>query len=324
MQKADKGRTGIWWYAGAAVLAAAVIFFVVRGCAFMPWNSSKGTVEVRLTVTRDFGSEVLKDESVEVREGSSAMRVLQEVAELETSYGGGFIHAVDGLASGYGGEDSLKMDWFYYLNGQMAEVGAEELEVDGGDWLVFDYHSWEYSTFTPALAGCFPEPFLHGYREPPRECLVVYAAGWEMEGEKLSDLLREAGAPSCSLEKLSPEWRPREGEYSVVIGACGELAENDFLADANSNASRLGMTAYFEGDDVLIVDENGEVAERLYAGTGLVEAVGPRLGEEGSALMVTGTDPAGVRAALSLLADWDNTRSGPVMVILAHAAEGGT
>ncbi len=324
MLKAGRGWRNAWWYAAAAALVAAVVFFAVRGCAFMPWNQDKETVPVRVTVTRDFGGDVLKDESLAVREGSSAMRALQEVAEVETSYGGGFIHAVDGLASGYGGEGSRKVDWFYYLNGQMADAGAEELEVNGGDWLVFDYHSWEYSTFTPALAGCFPEPFVHGYREPPRQCSVVYAAGWKEEGGEFAVLLREAGAPSCTLEELSPGWRPRKGEYSVVIGACGELVENDFLADANANARRLGLRVYLAGDDMLIVGENGEVSGRLSAGTGLVEAVGPRLGEDGSALMVTGTDPDGVRAALSLLLDWDNARSGPVMVLLARAAEGGT
>ncbi len=288
----------------------------------MPWNRDKGTVAVRTTVTRDFGREVLKDVNVEVREGSSAMQALQEAAEVETSYGGGFIHAVDGIASGYGG-GSGKTDWFYYLNGQMADVGAGELVVRDGDWLLFDYHSWEYSTFTPAFAGCFPEPFVHGYREPPRECLVLCAPAWEDEGGELVVRLREAGAQSCRLEGLSPEWRPRDGEYAVVVGTAGELGENAFLAEANRNAARLGLAARCDGDDILMLGADGEAVERLPPGTGLVEAIGPRLGEEGSALMVTGTDPEGVEAALGLLADWDNTRSGPVMVMLVRSGEGG-
>lgn len=324
MDAAAKGRTRALWYVGVAALILAVAFFAVRGCAFMPWNNGKETVALRLTVTRDFGGEVLRDERIDLREGSNAMQALQEVADVETSYGGGFIYGVDGMVSGYDGTGSGKTDWFYYLNGQMAEVGAAELEVGDGDWLLFDYHPWYYSTFTPAFAGCFPEPFLHGYGEPPRECLVLFSPGWEEEGEKLADRLGEEGAPSCRMEELSTEWRPREDEYAIVIGTFNELEHNDFLADANGNAARLGLTAYFDGNELLVVGEKGEVAERLDSGAGLVEAIGPRLGEEGSALMVTGTDPDGVRAALSLLVDWDNTQSGPVMVILARAAEGGT
>jgi hypothetical protein len=309
----------MWLYAGVTAVAIVVAFFAVRGCAFMPWNRDAETVGVRLTVTRDFGGEVLRDESIEVREGSSAMQALQEVAEVETSYGGGFIYAVDGLISGYDGEDSRKMDWFYYINGQMAEVGAEELEVGDGEWLLFDYHSWEYSTFTPAFAGCFPEPFVHGYREPPRECLVLFAPGWEEAGEELAGWLREAGTPSCGTEELDPEWRPREGEYAVVIGTMDELEINPFLVDANDNAARLGLSVFFAGDELVVIDETGEVSERLSSGAGLVEAIGPRLGEEDSALMVTGTDAEGVKSALALLEDWDNTRANPVMVMMTRA-----
>jgi hypothetical protein len=319
MNGASEGRSRVWWYAGITAIAVVVAFFAVRGCAFMPWNRDAETVAVRLTVTRDLGSEVLRDENIEVRKGSSAMKALQAVAEVETSYGGGFIYAVDGLVSGYDGEDSSKTDWFYYINGQMAEVGAEELGVGDGDWLLFDYHSWEYSTFTPAFAGCFPEPFVHGYREPPRECKVLFAPGWQEAAEELAGRLREAGAPSCGTEELSPEWRPREGEYAVALGTIDELVANQFLAEANENASRLGLSVFLAEDELVVVDEAGEMVAKLSSGTGLVEAVGPRLGEENSALMVTGTDAEGVKAALALLEDWDNSRTNPVMVIVTGA-----
>lgn len=318
-----EAKTGIWWFAGVSVILVAVAFFAVRGCAFMPWNNSRAEMSLRITLTRDFGTEVLKDESIKINRGANAMQALQEVAEVETSYGGGFIHSVDGQASGYGGEGSREMDWFYYINGQMAEVGAEELEVRDGDWLLFDYHSWEYAMFTPAFAGCFPEPFVHGYGDSPRSCIVLCAPGWEEDGEDLADLLREAGAPSCTQGELSPEWRPREGEYALVVGTVEELEGNSFLAEANDNAARLGLSIVFAGDELVMLDEKGEVAGRLSSGAGLVEVIGPRLGEEGSAMMVTGTDPEGVKAALELLADWDNTDSGPVMVIVARAGEGG-
>ncbi len=323
MEAAGRRGSRAWWYAGILLVAVAFAFFAARGCAFMPWNRDADDVTARVTVTRDFGSELLKDVEVKVRRGSSALQALRETAEVETSYGGGFIYAVDGLASGYGGGGSSKADWFYYLNGQMADVGAAELAVGEGDWLLFDYHIWEYSTFTPAFAGCFPEPFVHGYREPPRECLVVCAPGWEEHGERLAELLREAGAPSCAVRELDPGWRPREGEYAIAVGTAAELAGNEFLADANADAGRIGLTAYIDGVDILLVDERGDTRGRLPGGEGLVEAIGPRLGQEGSVLMVTGTDNGGVKAALELLAAWDNGVSGPVMVMIAGAGEGG-
>ncbi|MEW6553472.1 MAG: DUF4430 domain-containing protein [Actinomycetota bacterium] len=319
MDTAERSGTRAWWYAWITVLVLVAVFFTVRGCAFMPWNEGQESVVVRLSITRDFGGEVLRDEDVEVREGSSAMQALQKAAEVETSYGGGFIRAVDGLVSGYDGEGSSKTDWFYYVNGQMAEVGAGDFEVRDGDWLIFDYHSWEYSVFTPAFAGCFPEPFVHGFREAPRECLIVCAPGCEDSGERLAEVLREAGAPTCDLEDLNPGWRPRQGEYAVVVGTAAELAKNHFIAEASANAARIGLTAYIAGADILLVDGKGEASGCLASGEGLIEAIGPRLGEEGSALMVIGTDVEGVRAAVGRLAGWDNRSSGPAMVVFAGA-----
>lgn len=309
-------------YGLAAAGLIAVVFFLVKGCAFMPWQRSSRGIEVRVSVTRDFGRETLKDERVSVRSSGSAMDALVQVAEVETSYGGGFIHAVDGLASGYSGFESAKTDWFYYVNGQMAESGAAECGVRDGDWLIFDYHEWDYSTFTPALAGCFPEPFINGYGEAPLSCTVLFAPGWEDEARDLHALLRERGAPFCSLEELQPHWRPSEGDYAVVVGTADLLSGNPFIDDANANANRLGMYARFDGEDLVVMDRRGEESRRISSGAGLVQATGPRLGEEGSALLITGTDQEGVRAALALLLARGRGAHQPVMVLAARADRG--
>jgi hypothetical protein len=314
----ETGKNRYLMYAAATVAVIAVVFFVVKGCALMPWNDSSRGTEVRVTVTRDFGRELLKDERVSVRSSGSAMDALLQAAEVETAYGGGFIHAVDGLASGYSGLDSEKTDWFFYANGQMADVGASDHQVREGDWLVFDYHSWDYSTFTPSLAGCFPAPFTRGYREMPRSCLVLFAPGWEEEGREILALLQEQGAPSCSIQELELQWRPREGDYALVVGTADELEGNLFLSEANDNASRLGMYAFFDGGEMVILDRKGEESRRISSGVGLVQAVGPRLGEDDSALVVTGTDAQGVEAVLNLLLDWEEIITNPVMVMAAQ------
>ena len=318
----ETGKNRYLVYAAAMVAAVVVVFFVVKGCALMPWNDSNRDTGLRVTVTRDFGRELLKDEEVSVRSSGSAMDALLQVAEVETSYGGGFIHAVDGLASGYSGLDTEKTDWFFYANGQMADVGASEYQVREGDWLVFDYHSWDYSTFTPALAGCFPIPFIRGYEEEPRSCTVLFAPGWEEEGLELLALLQEEGAPSCSVRELEPQWRPQEGDYAIVLGAADELEGNLFLREANDNASRLGMYAFFDGGEMVVLDRKGEEYRRISSGAGLVQAVGPRLGEDDSALVVSGNDAQGVEAALALLLDTEELIANPVMVVAVQVDMG--
>jgi hypothetical protein len=316
-------KSGYVLYGLAAIAVIAALFFLVKGCAVMPWNHSGQGMQIRVTVTRHFGKELLRDKTVAVRDAGSAMDALLQAAEVETSYGGGFIHAIDGLASGYAGIDAEKTDWFYYVNGQMADTGAAEFEVREGDWLVFDYHSWEHSVFSPALAGCFPEPFIHGYREEPRSCTVLFASEvWEKDCRELGALLHERGAPSCSVQGLEPRWRPREGDYAIVVGTASELEGNDFLSEAFDNYARLGMYAFFDGGEMVILDPSGEESSRIFSGAGLVQAMGSRLGEDDTALLVTGTDERGVKAALALLFEPADGGSRPVMVMATRADVG--
>lgn len=315
----------------AAMLVILVAFFAVRGCAFMPWNARGATISVRVTVCRDFGRQSIKDESVAVREGSSAMEALQAVADVETSYGGGFIHSVDGTASQYDGGAGQKRDWFFYVNGQMADVGAGAYEVRDGDWLVFDFHSWEYSMFTPVLAGCFPEPFVHGYAGAPESITVAYAPGRRGEGGQIADFLSSRAAAPCRLVELAKEWGPAQGEYAVLVGTWKELECNDLARDSCTHRSRLGLFAFFENGELFLLDGDGSPAGSISGSAGLAQGLGPRLGDGASALMVTGSDAAGLRAILDYLlkADARDPKPVPGVVVLAQGellylpAEGG-
>ncbi len=309
----------------AAALVAAVALFLVRGCAFMPWNSSAPGIPVRVTVTRGFGKEVLRDGEVELKGSPDAMQALQAAAEVETSYGGGFIQSVDGLASDYGrgiAGSGGKNDWFFYANGQLAEVGAASYRLRRGDHLVFDYHGWGYSLFTPALAGCFPASFLRGYGGIPEGRAVVYAPGWEGQAEEIALLLEEAGAGPCEARRLEEGWAPEDGEYAVVLGSWPQLEGVPALAAANRDASRLGLYAFFRPGELVILDGQGREAGAYSNGAGLVTCTGPLLGRAGAVLMVTGTDPEGVEEALRLLKEAAGGGSPPVLA-LAGLAGGG-
>ena len=55
------------------------------------------------------------------------MRLLQRKYDVKTRYGGGFVQEIDGVAGGR--EDGRRVDWFYYVNGIEATVGAAERRV---------------------------------------------------------------------------------------------------------------------------------------------------------------------------------------------------
>lgn len=275
----------------ALVLFAVLVFWVARGCVYLPWNRQSPGGRARITVSRDFGREVLRDQEVEAA-GISAMEALRKVATVETSYGGGFISSIDGLSSAYRGEGSRKEDWFFYVNGQMAETGAAEYMVREGDRLVFDYHSWELSPFTPCLAGCFPEPFLHGYPGEPGRCAVFYGEGLAGAAEDLAYALREAGAGYVRTESLQAMDDPFEitswGDYLILLAEVGELGSLKGWRRAMAEAAPRGLFFELDGERLILLDAGGRKAMEMGCEWGLVACLSPRLGEPGSALVVTG------------------------------------
>src|SRR5207248_2028612 len=121
-------------------------------------RAAPGAIELR--VTRDFGIRALGPPARRdsVRESDTVMRFLQAERRVTTRYGGGFVQSIDGLA----GSGSAQRDWFYYVNGSEASVGAADFGLSPGDVVQWDYHDWTATQHVPAIVGAYPEPFLHG------------------------------------------------------------------------------------------------------------------------------------------------------------------
>jgi len=154
-----------------AAAAALALVLVLAGCAGE--DSGEGTAaaagrppaagEVRLVVSRDFGATLLTDVTAAVGEGASVMRVLAENAKVETEYGGGFVGSIDGLASTYGSvTEADAKDWFYWVGGVMADIGAADYGLRGGETIWWDYHAWARAMYVPAAVHAFPAPWAGG------------------------------------------------------------------------------------------------------------------------------------------------------------------
>ncbi len=125
------------------LLAAAAL----AGCG----GEEHGTATV--WVTRDRGARLLHSETVPA--GLTAMQALERVAEVKTRYGGRFVQAVDGIE----GDASKQRDWFYYVNGIEAGIGAAEYRLHDGDVEWWDFRSWKEQMSIPVVVGAFPKPF---------------------------------------------------------------------------------------------------------------------------------------------------------------------
>jgi hypothetical protein len=146
--------------------ALLLVLGVVAGCG----EERAGNGHATLWVTRDRGAQVLVN--ADVPAGISAMEALRRKTDVETRYGGRYVQAVNGIEGNLG----ARHDWFYYVNGYEADVGAADYTVHDGDVIWFDYRGWAGEMRVPVVVGAFPEPFVHGYGGKRREVAVRPAA----------------------------------------------------------------------------------------------------------------------------------------------------
>jgi hypothetical protein len=279
-------------------LVLVVLCAALAGCGF---GEGEPTGDVTLTVTRDFGNERLHEgiDEETASEGDTVMRLLQERYEVQTRFGGGFVQSIDGVEGGR--VDGRRADWFYYVNGIEAPVGAAERRVTAGERVWWDHHQWEAAQRVPAVVGSFPEPFatgLEGKRFPVR---LVCLGDAERSCDEVATRLEDAGVKAVSRSVL--EQSAGVEVLRVVVGRWSEVRRDGIVRRLERGPGATGVFAQptSTGDAIVVLDADGRRARTLRAGAGLVAATSV----EGQAptWVVTGTDEVGVAAAAAALTE---------------------
>lgn len=162
-----------------------------------------------LWITRDRGSTVLFEG--EVRAGLTVMQALRSEADVATKYGGRFVHSIDGIAGSLAGG----RDWFYFVNGIEANVGAAEYRLGDGDVAWWDFRAWRGDPEVRVVVGAFPEPFLHGYGGEVYPAVVRYVRPAQRPAA-------EAIGRLLGAEQVLPEGVPHQGPAAVNVFSLGE------------------------------------------------------------------------------------------------------
>jgi hypothetical protein len=270
--------------AAAGVLLGAL---AVAGCGLGPGPSIG---DVQLTVTRDYGSQLLlrKGES-DARQSETAMRLLDRSAEIKTRYGGGFVQSLDGLAGHSSGGHSF--DWFFYVDGVESPVGAADYPLHAGYRVWWDYRDWTAAMRVPAVVGSYPEPFRDGYEGKPHPLRV----------------LCRSGGKACSLVQRRLRTATGGGKVAgdpirVLVGPWQRLVSDPAAGLIAKGPADSGVFADFVNRAGSWLLQPLDVAGRP-AGSprsaGLVAAT--RDGDEPPTWVVTGSGQAGVAAAARLL-----------------------
>ena len=188
--------------------ALLLVLGLLAGCG----EERAGDGQATLWVTRDRGSEVLV--TAEVPAGISAMDALRRKADVDTRYGGRYVQAVNGIEGSLGSQH----DWFYYVNGYEADIGAADYTVHDGDVVWFDYRGWAGQMRVPVVVGAFPEPFVHGW-SGERRPTVIEGGPASLKGA-LAELVGSSSAGGGPPNRL--RLVPGTGLRATVAGSAGD------------------------------------------------------------------------------------------------------
>lgn len=280
------------WAAAVAIALLSPAALAAAGCGL---GAGSDLGEVTIRITRGYGAENLVKPAEEgVTEADTVMRVLERNAEIETSYGGGFVQSIEGLEAEESGEAGPE-DWFFYVNGVESAVGAADYGLKGGEAIWWDYHRWRKAMHVPAVVGSFPEPFTGGYEGDRHPVAVVcrgaVAACDVVRGRLEDEGVKLAGAAAGdAIRVLVGPWQRLRGDPAAAQIDRGPSASGVFAAFKSNTAG---------GCLVQGLDENGVLTRVFGADAGLVAAT--RRYEAPPTWVVTGCDPAGVGAAARLL-----------------------
>ena len=276
----------------ALLLAASV---AAAGCGLGAGDSKDGAAE--LLVTRDFGSRQVGTAAADpIPGGETVMRMLQRDFDVETRYGGGYVQSINGIAGGR--EDGRPVDWFYFVNGVLAEDGAAAHDIQSGDRIWWDRRDWGAAQDVRAVVGAFPEPFrsgIGGKRLPVRlDCAEAAEAVCDEVADRLSEVGVDAGRSAAG-------GFGGEGVLRVKVGVWADVRDDSTVRQLEEGPRVSGVFAQpnAAGDRIALLDPEGRPARTLGAGAGLLAAT--KLGEEAPTWIVTGTDAVGLAAAAAQL-----------------------
>lgn len=282
------------WATAAAILVAAVA--VLPGCG-LGAGSQEGKVD--LLVTRDYGTEVLAEKSVgDLTESETALRVLDSSTEIETRYGGGFVQSVDGLEGG--NEGGRSFDWFFSVNGIVAERGSAEFDVGAGDLVWWDHRDWTDAMEIGAVVGAYPAPMSGGYDDTTWPVVIQCVTIPRDNCDLVKKMLSRAGV-DATIENGPGE--PSTDKLRVMVGWWGDMFYDPDANRLTKEPSSSGVFGQFvirsREDHLLGLDQNGDEVRDFGPDAGLVAAMRRKDGPP--VWFVTGGSEAGVEAAASIL-----------------------
>ena len=285
-------------------MAAAVIAAAIGGCGF---GAGSDVGNVTLEVTDNFGVHEVGKTVVESAPGAeTAMRQLERSHRIKTRYGGRYVQSIDGLAGGIA--DGRPVDWFYFVNGSEATVGAADLILKPGDRVWWDRRDWGAATHVSAVVGQWPEPFAssaEGGNRVEFQCVSPTGAEPVVGCSTARAALHRTGA---KIEAGAARGTGDRARSRMLVGGWRQLRHDSAVRQLELGPSASGVYAIpaADGSSIALLGTDASVVRRLDAGAGLVAAIADSTGIV--TWVVTGVGEQGIDAAAAALTEQDLSR----------------
>jgi hypothetical protein len=254
---------------------------------------------VQLWVTEDFSGKPVVSRNVAFT-NESVMDVLRKNADLETAFGGGFVTQINGVG-GKENENERK-NWFYYVNGNLARVGALAYFPDQNDNVWWDFHDWDDTAHIPSVIGAYPQPFLSGYDHIVPPTAIFFTTALADESQKLSEDLINRGVAHILVREYPGNIDAYKDHYRVLIGQWKDIRNDPRLKDMIKNSRKTGLFVQMRDDQFAVLDIHGNQA-RTFARAGVLVSLGSAFQIEPALWLITGTDNKEVQKVVELLVE---------------------
>ncbi len=254
--------------------------------------SSSFADSAQLWITRNFNEEILLD-SEAAFEDESVMEILQKNAVVKTSFAGSFVTEIEGIGSKEG------KDWFYYVNGCLAQVGALAYLPENQDRIWWDFHRWDNAVYISSVIGAYPEPFLNGCHEKVLKTEIFSTKELWTHSQQLLQSLTKKGVDKIELKEYTPT-NFLTSHATILIASWQDIKNNPSIMDAVKNYQKSGFFVKFNDTRLVMLNILGQEV-KSFDHAGAILALGSGFAGSPPLWIMTGTDHNEVEKVLNLL-----------------------
>lgn len=293
------------------------ILLIISGCSDSSVDKENNTyIQSDLLVTREFGNEILVDKSMSTN-ASTVLNFLKDNTEVGTSSQGNFVESINNM----GGKNEPQSAWFYYINGISALKGANELQLNDGDKVWWDFHSWDGVPMYNAVIGSYPEPFINGSNPGDNQVLILCDEGYLDIATNLQSFINKQGNNNVHIKEVANEFLADRKGPTILIGVWDNVKNLEYIKQLNDKTNRMGLNFWVDGEQFHFLDAQGNIKLSNANSCGVIVAYSEGMGTNSPLWLVIGNDAQGLNTVANILLEKPNLIAGKFGVGVITASQ---